>query len=337
MADEEKIKKLQMLLKELFQFDNCDLDFGMYRILNIKRDEIKKFIENDLFEIINENLTSLEPNSQLEQELETLKMDIVEKFGCNIEEAKHKYRETPIVQDYIAKENDMVHTSRESEIESEIYDDIVNFFSRYYDDGDFISKRRYSKNAKYAIPYNGEEVYLYWATQDQYYVKTSKNFKNYSFSSGSVSVDFEITNEEVEVEQGNVKDENKKYFIFHDAEYDSIARHLRVKFGYRNLTDAEETLVKEISNKKGNLKDQVKDYNLSNIKKKIAIWGISDLEKKHINMDGTLSDKSELEWHLNKYTTENTSDYFIHKNLKKFLTQELDIFIKNELLPDFES
>jgi adenine specific DNA methylase Mod len=49
-------------------------------------------------------------------------------------------------------------------------------------------------------------------------------------------------------------------------------------------------------------------------------------------MDGEKSEKSELDWHLNKYTTKNTSDYFIHKDLKKFLTQELDFYIKNEIL-----
>ena len=36
----------------------------------------------------------------------------------------------------------------------------------------FISKRRYSRSQRYAIPYNGEEVYLHWANSDQYYVKT---------------------------------------------------------------------------------------------------------------------------------------------------------------------
>ncbi len=33
----------------------------------------------------------------------------------------------------------------------------------------------------YAIPYEGEEVKLHWANHDQYYIKSSENFKNYSF------------------------------------------------------------------------------------------------------------------------------------------------------------
>ena len=41
--------KLQQLLRELFQFDCADLDFGIYRIMNYKREAIEKFIENDTY------------------------------------------------------------------------------------------------------------------------------------------------------------------------------------------------------------------------------------------------------------------------------------------------
>jgi len=44
----DSITKFQELLKGLFQFETSDLDFGIYRILNYKRDRIKKFIEDDL-------------------------------------------------------------------------------------------------------------------------------------------------------------------------------------------------------------------------------------------------------------------------------------------------
>ena len=40
--------KLKGLLKELFQFDREDLDFGIYRVMNHRRDEILKFLDQDL-------------------------------------------------------------------------------------------------------------------------------------------------------------------------------------------------------------------------------------------------------------------------------------------------
>ena len=41
-------EKFQKLLEELFQLDQADLDFGIYRILNQKRDEVVQFLEKDL-------------------------------------------------------------------------------------------------------------------------------------------------------------------------------------------------------------------------------------------------------------------------------------------------
>lgn len=44
----DSIHKFQDLLKELFQSETSDLDFGIYRILNYKRELIRKFIQHDL-------------------------------------------------------------------------------------------------------------------------------------------------------------------------------------------------------------------------------------------------------------------------------------------------
>jgi len=37
-------EKLKEKLREIFQFENEDLDFGIYRIMNYKRKEIEEFI-----------------------------------------------------------------------------------------------------------------------------------------------------------------------------------------------------------------------------------------------------------------------------------------------------
>ena len=48
MADSTNFDKLKRLLEELFQLDQADLDFGIYRIMNQKRDEVVRFLEKDL-------------------------------------------------------------------------------------------------------------------------------------------------------------------------------------------------------------------------------------------------------------------------------------------------
>jgi adenine-specific DNA-methyltransferase len=52
----ESLAKFQQLLRELFQFDCADLDFGIYRIMNYKREVIENFITRDLPQAINEEL-----------------------------------------------------------------------------------------------------------------------------------------------------------------------------------------------------------------------------------------------------------------------------------------
>ena len=42
------IDKLKAKLAELFQLDQADLDFGIYRIMNAKREEITRFLDKDL-------------------------------------------------------------------------------------------------------------------------------------------------------------------------------------------------------------------------------------------------------------------------------------------------
>ena len=56
MATESNLEKLQRLLRQMFQFDCADLDFGIYRIMNHKRDVIERFIEKDLLEAVAEEL-----------------------------------------------------------------------------------------------------------------------------------------------------------------------------------------------------------------------------------------------------------------------------------------
>ena len=44
----QKYEKLKTLLKELFQLDQPDLDFGIYRVLHAKSAEVSKFLDKNL-------------------------------------------------------------------------------------------------------------------------------------------------------------------------------------------------------------------------------------------------------------------------------------------------
>ena len=44
----EKFERLKAILREMFQLDRGDLDFGLYRIMNLKAAEIEAFLDHDL-------------------------------------------------------------------------------------------------------------------------------------------------------------------------------------------------------------------------------------------------------------------------------------------------
>lgn len=332
MSEEYK-NRLKGLLRSLFQFDSADLDFGIYRIMNKKRNEIERFIEKDLIDAVDAELGKYSDSKQvnLRKEAEAIKTEIREKLGDDAlnenDELNQIYVTTPFAKD-LAERYKKAHVALKdfelsSQHEAEIFSHIYQFFSRYYDNGDFMSLRRYSQKEKYAIPYNGEEVVLHWANKDQYYIKTGEYFKNYSFKMGEYTVEFHIL--EAEGTVNNNKAESR-YFVLSASPpvYDASKKLLTVFFEYRDMNKDEE---KEYGTKnvqdsiimkmKGVISSQVKEEGL-----KAALNKIVDKE----------TEKTAIEKHLKAYTQRNTTDYFIHKDLKGFLSRELDFYLKNEVL-----
>jgi hypothetical protein len=70
----DALKQLQELLHELFQLDFADLDFGLYRLLHIKRNEIEAFLSDQLPNRCKEAFQGLatEENTNIEKELSAL-------------------------------------------------------------------------------------------------------------------------------------------------------------------------------------------------------------------------------------------------------------------------
>ena len=237
------------------------------------------------------------------------------------------YHATPLGTKYMSLKAKAAGGQGREALEASIFNHLLTFFSRYYQDGDFISKRRYSKRQRYAIPYNGEEIYLYWANNDQYYVKTAEHFHDYTFTSRGVTVHFKL--QAATVEQNNVKGD-KRLFLprVKETEWKEDAGELIIPFEYRPLTEQE-----EITYGKKNQQDAIIAQAIEEIPKRLkkpdkALLAI--MAERHKNIEG--EPVTFLEHHLRQYARRNTSDFFIHKDLKGFLSRELDFYLKNEVL-----
>ena len=339
----QKYEKLKTLLKELFQLDQPDLDFGLYRIMHAKSEEVSQFLDTDLLPQVRDAFAQYKTADKAELEKELAEVI------TGVQLAGMDPDDSPKVRELRARiERDAVDIGT---LESEVYDHLFSFFRRYYSEGDFLAKRVY-KPGVYAIPYEGEEVTLHWANKDQYYIKTSEYLRDYAFrlrpddESRPLRVHFRLV-EAAEGEHGNVKasEGKNRVFVLAPPGYtgqDFVAeedgdqgKELVIRFEYRPAT----LIDWPRADRHGKKKPPVQKV-LSTIATKrilattdplLAEW-ISELSRPHFLASGERADYSRLEAHLRRYTARNTFDYFIHKDLGTFLRRELDFYIKNEVM-----
>ena len=329
------IAKFQDLLRELFQFDCADLDFGIYRIMNHKRGAIEKFIAEQLPGAVVAELGRgpLAQQAQADAALEQARRGVETALGADAIDAEGRladaYWNTPFGQRYLEAQAQAADGSRSrAAVEADIYNHLYTFFSRYYQDGDFISKRRYARNERYAIPYNGEEVYLHWANRDQYYVKTTEHFYNYDWNApGGVAVQFRL--KAADVEQNNVKGD-KRFFmpLVAETEWDPDARTVTIPFEYCPLSISEQVRYSS-RNQQENIIAASREAIPNQLRQAPEALAALTGERRR---NGKNEPVSHLEHHLRQYTRRNNSDFFIHKDLPGFLSRELDFYLKNEVL-----
>lgn len=339
-----KFDELVKKLKEIFQIDKPELDFGIYKIMNAKASMIQEFLNNDL---------KAKVQAALADKATAGKKAIEEKIA-KIEATLAPLGVSPSSSpEWVAAKAELDKLAANDDSESLVYAHLLTFFSRYYDDGDFISKRRY-KEGQYAIPYSGEEVKLHWANADQYYTKSGENFTNYDFSIGGKRVHFKLV--QAAVAKDNVKDnECVRCFVLWDPAsapqegedgYDENLpkKVLEVKDCELYIYFQYKKIKKPTKDDKAKAREEGRTLKNPNQKdfSEAAITTITQT----LQAEGLVAEfpiltevptesnrhRTVLEREFTRYTAKNTSDYFVHKNLKKFLTQELDNYVKVEML-----
>ena len=312
--------KLITKLRELFELDKADLDFGIYRIIAQRQTEIAQFLEHDLKRHVQDILQDGEGNQResLQRELDAA-IKAMRDLGME-PSASPKVKE-------LEEKLSAYSGSEYQEIQS--YEHLYRFFSRYYEEGDFISQRRVSKDAKYAIPYNGEEVKLHWANADQYYIKSSENFRDYRFKLGDGRfVNFKL--QEAQSSRDNTKGD-KRFFMLADEAVTVLDNgELQLGFYYQGVAADQKKMTGADGKEKTTSQKVFNELALQTVEEQLAdTWQaeVFAASATKANPKRTL-----LEKHLNDYTAKNSFDYFIHKDLGGFLRRELDFYIKNEVM-----
>ncbi len=325
-------EKLKGKLRELFELDKADLDFGIYRVLRQRHAEITEFLDQHLEKTVREALQSHQTlhTANIEEELGKAEK-AAQAAGISPEQS-------PRVMELRAKlkgEGDL------AALADEVYSHLLTFFSRYYEGGDFLGLHRSTVQGreKYMIPYNGEEVKLIWANMDQYYIKSSELLRDYTFHirkddlgpselnlgdlPGEATIQFKLI--EGDTEKDNRKPDGKTTRAFTlDAEqpWEEEGNNLRLRFRYRE----------HVSER--NLQDKLNADTVKTIADNLPQKWKTFL----FAQDNTYKSKDKketrtiLQKQLRAYTAKYFFDYFIHKDLGGFLKRELDFYIKNEVM-----
>jgi adenine-specific DNA-methyltransferase len=338
----EALPRLQGLFRELFQLELADLDFGLYRLLHIKRDEVEAFLSEQLPRRVSEAFQAMsgEEGAALQREVsslaERIRSEVADEALMGDGEVSPEYKNVKtkaarkLIEEYEAKRAELKAVQITEGQQAEVFNHLYAFFSRYYEAGDFIPKRHYGAREHYAVPYNGEEVFFHWANKDQHYVKTGEAFRDYAFGvetlQGPYRVRFVLA--EASLPPGNVKGDTRYFFPLPDrVSWDDSARELRIPFEYRLPTE-QEVLT---HGKNSRLQDGVLQSALPKIVEAVPDSLLASVLSEAVEQKED-QPVSLLLKRLRHFCRRNTTDYFIHKNLKGFLSQELEFYIKDQLL-----
>ena len=176
---------------------------------------------------------------------------------------------------------------------------------------------------------------LHWANKDQYYTKSGESFSNYAFTlENGKKVQFRLV--EADTAKDNRKDnEQARVFALIEpqikTETDENGDEIQTDILPFDIQG--DLLTLRFEYKAVNKKEKQSDY-ITQAVEKIQNFAIPDEFQGIFNAMPTEKNKNRtlLEKYLTDYTAKNTADYFIHKNLGKFLNQELDFYIKNEVM-----
>jgi adenine-specific DNA-methyltransferase len=398
-------------LREMFQYDSNDLDFGIFKILKLKRKYIEQFISgdgpDDLRATVARELARVE-NTDVEAAFMWLE-PYCEDLGKRTREAWQALKRDPLNPDLKAKleaaivaldeDTDKAESARDkvalwvagqdrssANIEERLYNYLLNFFELYYQNGDFGYNSRAANAFKvpYEADYDGSDTFFHWKHKDSYYIKTGASFPSVKCEVAGKKLEFRLeTGADSEAEttaQNNNKDKEIKLYrlarieeqdgvwqvVFHLAKAGTEKTELYPKV-WATVFDADADLTpylfkkesggdpaKPIFNELAADHDktdsgQVKGVNQLRLKEEsyykemakrpeFAGLGRNEADRAGaLKANPTAAALFQLDKALNQFYVGNDADYFIHKDLRGFLTREKDRFIKNVVFSDLDT
>ncbi len=406
-TDQTAFEEFQGLLREMFQFDHNELDFGLFKVLRLKRAFIEQFIdgdgEQDLKNIVARELENIRQRDQM-AETEWMAQYCSE-LGPRGKLAWEALSADPIDTDLQTKLKQAISVAELPEqldakleridrwlqgqsvssthLEAQLYNYLLNFFDLYYLNGDFGYNSRSS--AAFGVPYeanyDGSDTMFHFKHRDCYYIKTGNSFPEVALEVAGKRVVFRLDGggDDETGTQNNNKDATIKFYELAgvaEQDGDIVVRFWLAKEGtakaeiYRQLMaaldpkiDINPYLFKKTKDDEAPasvFKDPGKDHDkaeggqIKGINQlrltEDAFFGelakLDQFKKLGSNAaartaafkgDATAQALLTIDRALNRFYVGQDADYFIHKDLRGFLSREKDRFIKSVIFSDLEA
>ena len=257
---QNSLEQLKNSLKEMFQFQNNDLNFGIYKIYKLKQKEIEQFIDDNLENIVKKELQNV---SNLEEKSNLLELELFLKWFNQeklLEDINSNYEKIDWFINLwwnwdTEKLKEILKSGRnwsiEWDLENKIYNYILNFFELYYSEWDFGYNTR-SLNT-YKVEYNEDykwtDIMFHWKHKWSYYIKSGNGFNSVKFALENKNIEFLLeSNEESEweeISQNNNRETEFKHYKFNRIEniWDTT---FKVIFNLSKTSTAKEEILKKI-------------------------------------------------------------------------------------------
>lgn len=309
------------LMSELFQLHEAEeLDFGIYRIIRRHNARVREFLGEvvdgkghaslqggQLTEILDQTFTKLASNATHDKHLrlEQLQKDLGIAPSLTSEQIEHHLTQVGnapairmLVEEYRAIRQEQKSHDSAGVDRYEVLNRLYEFFSHHYQDGDFIVQRRYGKSGARWLRSTGDDTEFHWATEDMYYIKSGDIFTDYTvrLSNGKELV-FSVDPDSLQKTRATLNPQDNASYCLKSAK----------------IQDGVSQIVLEYV--KGAAKGSKKQDEIAQAASKLTAAG-----------------EDEIKRHLRRYVARNQSDFFIHRKLRESLEEDLDIFIKTDVL-----
>ena len=200
----DALNTLRDKLREMFHFAQNELDFGIFRILKLKRAEVNRFIDDELPDIVESALADV-TGPLWESQFAKLKEYVQDEGGRRQREWLEDIPENRqnLIKFLREEEREELVASLETDpgtlqmkLATGVYNHIHNFFERYYRDGDFGYNDRSTALYQVDYPdeadYAGTDILFHWKCRDSYYVKTATGFNSVTFEVEGKRIEYRL-------------------------------------------------------------------------------------------------------------------------------------------------